>query len=233
MHIDLNADLGEGAGTDAELLKLITSASVNCGFHAADADVVRATLELAAACGVSVGAHPGYPDREHFGRREIEMPEQQVATLSFYQVGALIALARICRAEVRYLKPHGALYHQACREMEYARPLVATALLNGLAMVGLPDSMIAQAAKQICSVPFAPEGFADRRYREDGTLVPRGEPNALLIDPKDAVLQAEWLVLEKGVQTLCIHGDSPGAVDFAAAVRQMLLESGFILKAFA
>jgi UPF0271 protein len=232
MLIDLNADLGEGAGSDAALLKLITSANINCGFHAADADTVLATLELAAAADVVIGAHPGYPDREHFGRREMALAEKQVTTLAFHQVGTIAALARLGMTEIRYLKPHGALYHQACRDLDYARPLAAAAFDFGLALVGLPDSMLAAAASQI-AVAFVAEGFVDRRYRPDGTLVPRGEPNALIDDPKDAVVQAEWLVKEKNVRTLCVHGDSPGAVEFAAAVRQFLLERGFTLKAFA
>jgi UPF0271 protein len=232
MLIDLNADLGEGAGSDAALLKLITSANINCGFHAADPDAVRATLELAAAADVVVGAHPGYPDREHFGRREMTLTEKQVATLAFHQIGAIAALARLGTTEIRYLKPHGSLYHQACRDLDYARPLAAAAFDLGLALVGLPGSMLASAASQV-KVPFVAEGFVDRKYRPDGTLVPRTEPEAMIGDPKDAASQAEWLVNEKNVRTLCIHGDSPGAVEFAAAVRQCLLDRGFTLKAFA
>ena len=142
------------------------------------------------------------------------------------------ALAKLGMAELRFLKPHGALYHQACQDIRYARPLAAAAFQFGLSLVGLPDSMLMTAANQV-AVPFVAEGFVDRRYQSDGTLVPRGEPNALLRDPKDAVAQAEWLAREKKVRTLCVHGDSPGAVEFAAAVRQALLDRGFTLKAFA
>lgn len=232
MIVDLNADLGEGAGTDAALLKLVTSASVNCGFHAADAETVRATLEQAAVAGVSVGAHPGYADREHFGRREMVLESRQIATQLFHQVGALQGLARITRAELRYLKPHGALYNQACRDLAYAQPVAAAAFVNSLAVVGLPGSQLAVACGKL-SLPFFAEGFVDRRYREDGTLVPRSEANAMIHDAAEAVSQAEWLVKAKAVRTLCVHGDTPAAVEFAAKVREKLLASGFHLKAFA
>ncbi len=232
MLIDLNADLGEGAGSDAELLKIITSANVNCGFHAADPDTVRETLELAAAAGVVVGAHPGYADREHLGRREIAMTERQVATMVFHQVGALNALTRLCRVQLQYLKPHGALYHQACRDLAYAKPLVAFAFLNSFHIVGLPGSVLQTAAEKV-ALPFVAEGFVDRRYQSDGTLIPRTEANALIEDPKEAVEQAISLVQDRGVRTLCLHGDSPTAVEFAVKVRAKLSESGFILKAFA
>lgn len=232
MLIDLNADLGEGAGTDAELLKLITSANVNCGFHAADAETVRATLELAVAADVVIGAHPGYADREHFGRREMNFSSNQVATQLFHQVGALSGLLRVCRAEMRYLKPHGALYNQACRDLNYAQPVAAVAFVYSLAVVGLPDSLLSQACVKL-ALPFIAEGFIDRRYQSDGTLVPRTELNAMIHDVQEAVEQAKWLVNEKRVRTLCLHGDSPGAVEFAARVRECMLESGYTLKAFA
>jgi 5-oxoprolinase (ATP-hydrolysing) subunit A len=232
MLIDLNADLGEGAGTDAELLKHITSANVSCGFHAGDPDTVRATLELAVTAGVVIGAHPGYADRDHFGRREMTLTERQVATLAFHQVGALAALTRICRAELRYLKPHGGLYHQACRERGYARPLVAVAFLNNLHIIGLPDSALTTACEQV-AIPFVAEGYLDRRYRDDGTLVPRSEGNAIIHDVNEAVDQALMLVQTRGVRTLCVHGDTPGAVEFAAKAKAALIQKGFTLKAFA
>ena len=231
MLIDLNADLGEGTGTDAALMTLITSANVCCGFHAGDADAARATLELAAGHGVAVGAHPGYADRENFGRRELELTDRQVATLAIHQIGALVGLSRICRSYVRYLKPHGALYHQACRDPSYAKPLVAAAFLYGLSIVGLPGSQIEVAAAAV-GLPFVPEGFADRRYRPDGTLVPRSEPDAMIDDAKDAVEQVEWLVRERGVRTVCVHGDTPGAVDFARSLRESLGARGHAFGAF-
>ncbi|CAN5496660.1 5-oxoprolinase subunit PxpA [soil metagenome] len=232
MLIDLNADLGEGAGSDAELLRYITSANVSCGFHAGDPDTARTTLELAVAAGVRIGAHPGYADREHFGRREQTLTDRQVATLAFHQVGALTALTRLCRADLMYVKPHGALYNQASRDRGYARPLVAVAFLNNLSMVGLPDSMLKECCEQV-AVSFIAEGFVDRRYHDDGTLIARSEPNAVIHDVPEAVAQAEMLVRTHSIRTLCVHGDTPGAVEFAAKVKELLNARGFILKAFA
>ncbi len=232
MLIDLNADLGEGIGKDAALLTLVTSANVCCGFHAGDADTVRATLELAAQNGVAVGAHPGYADRANFGRVEQTLTDRQVATLAIHQIGALVGLSRICRSYVRYLKPHGALYHQANRDAGYAKPLVAAAFLYGLSIVGLPGSELERAAAAV-GLPFVPEGYADRRYRPDGTLVPRSEPNAMIEDADEAIAQVERLVRERGVRTVCMHGDAPGAVEFAARLRAGLAARGHAFGAFA
>jgi UPF0271 protein len=232
MDIDLNADLGEGAGTDAELMPLVTSANVSCGFHAGDPDGVRDTLDLARRNGVVVGAHPGYPDREYLGRRDLDLTDRQLGTLLFYQLGALAGLARVAGVPVRYVKPHGALYNQACRDAHFAKPVAAVAALNGLTVVGLPGSQLEAAAKAV-NVPFFAEGFADRRYRPDGSLVPRSEPGAFVDNPSDAVAQVEWLIPEKGVRTICVHGDNPEAVAFVRAVRDALLARGFTLKPFA
>lgn len=232
MDIDLNADLGEGAGCDAELMGLVTSANVCCGAHAGSPDLSRETLELAAKRGVAVGAHPGHADREHFGRREPDVTPHAVGTLCLYQVSGLAALARAAGVRVRYLKPHGGLYHQACRDDGLARAVAAVALVSGLGLVGLPGSRLAEAAGRV-NVPFTPEGFADRRYRPDGSLVPRADPGAFVHDPAEAVEQVEWLVRDRGVRTVCVHGDNPDALRFAAAVRDALLARGFTLKPFA
>lgn len=225
MQIDLNADLGEGIGIDAEMMPLITSANVCCGLHAGDAIHARAALELAAKHGVVVGAHPGYADRENFGRLEQKFSEKEVATIAIHQIGALVGLSRICRSVVRYLKPHGALYHQACRDLHYSKPLVAAGFLYGLSIMGLPGSELETAAAAV-GLPFIPEGFADRRYQADGSLVARSEPNALIQDPLEAVNQAEWLVRSRGVRSLCVHGDTPGAVEFTKAIRSRLEARG-------
>src|SRR4051812_45126929 len=142
MDIDLNCDLGEGGPHDAELLALVTSANVAGGFHAGGPAAAAATLAAAARAGVRVGAHPGFPDREHFGRRELQQTEQQTFEDTVYQVGALAGLARAAGLELTHLKPHGALYNQACRDDAYARPVVAAAELFGLAVVGLPASRL-------------------------------------------------------------------------------------------
>lgn len=231
MEIDLNADLGEGAGFDADLMALVTSANVCCGAHAGSPAVSGATLQLARAAGVAVGAHPGYPDREHFGRRELELSEYELWAECAFQTGGLVGLGAAERAGVRYVKPHGALYNRACRDRSVARAVVAAAALYKLPIVGLPGSALAAEAEGV--VPFVAEGFADRRYRPDGSLVPRTEPDAFVHEPGAAVTQVEWLVREKGVRTICVHGDNPDAVAFAKAVRAALLARGFTLKAFA
>lgn len=231
MEIDLNADLGEGAGFDAELLALVTSANVSCGGHAGDPATISETLELAKKNGVAVGAHPGYPDREHFGRRDVEPDEYGVYLLGLYQVGALATLARALDVDVRYVKPHGALYNQASRDDAVAAGVLNAAVWFDLPLVGLPGSRLAELADEE-GHPFVAEGFADRRYRPDGTLIPRTEPGAFVHDPKDAVAQVEWLVREQGVRTICVHGDNPDAVAFAAAVRAALVARGYTLKPF-
>jgi UPF0271 protein len=229
--IDLNCDLGEGCAYDAELMPLITSANIACGFHAGDPATAHAALRAAARHGVQVGAHPGFPDREHFGRRELARSEEQVFEDCAYQVGALAGLARAVGLAVRYVKPHGALYNMACRDDAYARPVVAAAALFALPVMGLPDSRLQ--AVSIGRCPFVAEGFADRRYLPDGSLVPRSRPDAFVEDPVAAVRQAKWLIQEHGVRTLCVHGDNPQAVAFVRELRAALTRQGFSLRAFA
>jgi 5-oxoprolinase (ATP-hydrolysing) subunit A len=230
MDLDLNCDLGEGCAFDAELMPLITSANVACGFHAGDASTARAALRLAARHGVQVGAHPGYADREHFGRRELDRTDDQVFEECVYQIGALAGLALAEGVTLRYLKPHGALYNQACRDDTYARPVVAAAGLFGLAVMGLPGSRLEAASAGQC--PFIAEGFADRRYRLDGSLVPRSEPDAFVTDADEAVRQVEWLLRSRGVRTLCVHGDNPHALDFVRQLRAALTKQSVNLRAF-
>lgn len=234
MELDLNADLGEGAGFDAELMPLITSANVCCGLHAGGPGEIARTLTLAHQHGVTVGAHPGYDDRANFGRREMNLSVQEILELCAYQFGALLALTTGRNMDVKYLKPHGALYNQACREAAVAESVagVAYGYCGGLPVVGLPGSAL-EAATRDRGLRFVPEGFADRRYRPDGSLVPRTEPDAFIGDPAEAVAQVEWLVRDRGVRTVCVHGDNPAAVAFTTAVRAGLLARGFTLKAFA
>jgi UPF0271 protein len=230
MEIDLNCDLGEGCPFDAELMPLITSANVACGFHAGDPATARAALEAARRHGVHVGAHPGFADREHFGRRELARTEEQVFDDCVYQLGALFGLARAAGLAVRYVKPHGALYNMACRDDAYARPVVAAADLFGLPVMGLPASRLQVQCLDRCR--FVAEGFADRRYEPDGSLVPRSRPDAFVEGPEEAVQQAEWLIRERGVETLCVHGDNPQAVAFVRTLREALRARGFVLRAF-
>ena len=231
MEIDLNCDLGEGGPSDDELLGLVTSANIACGGHAGDPATAFQTLSLAARYGVRAGAHPSFIDRENFGRRELERTEQQVFEDCVYQVGALTGLARAVGRPLTHLKPHGALYGLACRDDNYARPIVAAAQLFGLSLLGLPGSRLEVLSAGRCH--FVAEGFADRRYLPDGSLVPRTRPEAFVEDLAEAVRQVEWLVTVKGVRTVCVHGDNPHAVAYVRELRAALLRQGVTLQAFA
>jgi UPF0271 protein len=231
MELDLNSDLGEGCGLDGELMPLITSANIACGFHAGDPVIARATLQGALKHGVQAGAHPGFADREHFGRRELVRTEQEIYADCVYQIGALMALAKAVGTTIRHIKAHGALYNMACRDDAYARPLVAAADFFGLPLVGLPGSRLEALCAGRC--PFVAEGFADRRYLPDGSLVPRSRPDAFIEDPGEAVRQVEWLVRQCTVRTICVHGDNPQAVAFVRELREALTRQGFVLRAFA
>lgn len=232
MQIDLNCDLGEGEPFDAELMPLITTANVACGFHAGSPREALVTLQLAARFGVRVGAHPSFPDRENFGRREMDRSVLATLTDSVYQVGALVGLAKIFGMTITHVKPHGALYNMACRDDATAFPVVLTAGTFGLPLMGLPGSSVESVCK-VQGVRFIAEGFADRRYRPDGSLVPRTESGAFVETPEEAVTQAEWLIRDRGVRSLCVHGDNPEAVAFARALRLTLEQRGFEIRAFA
>jgi UPF0271 protein len=229
MNIDLNCDLGEGFPFDAELMALITSANVCCGAHAGNAETSLATLHLAARHGVQVGAHPGFRDPEHFGRRELDLSEEQINQECSAQIAFLDNLAREAGVALRYVKPHGGLYNKACRDDAVARPVISAVAATGLALMGLPGSRLQALSAGRC--PFIAEGFADRRYLPDGTLVPRTRPDAFVEDPEEAVRQAEGL-LQRGVQTLCVHGDNPRAIEFVRALRQALLQHGHTIAPF-
>jgi 5-oxoprolinase (ATP-hydrolysing) subunit A len=231
MELDLNSDLGEGCGLDAELMPLITSANICCGFHAGDAARAHAALELAARHGVQVGAHPGFADREYFGRRTLALSESAIFELCVYQIGALAGLAKAVGIPLRYVKPHGALYNQACRDDAVARPIVQAAKLMQLPVMALPGSRLEALCLGDCG--FIAEGFADRRYLPDGTLVPRTDADAHVHEVEAAVAQANWLLRERGVRTLCVHGDNPKALDFVRGLRDAFLRRGLTLRAFA
>jgi UPF0271 protein len=231
MEIDLNCDLGEGCPHDAQLMPLITSANIACGFHAGDAPTAQAALTLAARHGVHAGAHPGLPDREHFGRIELPRSGDEVFADCIYQIGGLAALARAAGTALCHVKPHGALYNRACRDDAWARPVVEAAALFGLPLLGLPGSRLEAHSAGRC--PFVAEGFADRRYRPDGTLVPRSEPDAFVEDAEEAVRQALWLYRQRGVRTLCVHGDNTHALDFVRRLRDALTQQGIALRPFA
>jgi UPF0271 protein len=229
--LDLNCDLGEGSPHDAELMPLITTASVACGFHAGDAPTALATIRLAARHGVRVGAHPAFPDREHFGRRELERSPDDVLADCLYQIGALEGLSALAGTRLSHVKPHGALYNMAMRDERLAGAVIEAAERFSLPLLGLPGSRL----EALCAgrVRFIAEGFADRRYREDGSLVPRAQPDAMIETPAAAAEQALVLLQRGAVRTLCVHGDNPGAVQFVREVRQRLLEQGVAIRSFA
>ena len=229
--IDLNADLGEGFPNDRALLDLVTSASISCGAHAGTPHAIRRTLRDAADRGVLIGAHPGYPDREGFGRREQELTTGEVIDLLMSQITALNTLAAEVGAQVRYLKPHGALYNQAQREPDVARAVAEAASILGLPLLGQPGTVLESLAHEQ-AVVFIAEGFPERRYRPDGSLVPRSEPGASLHQPHEIEEQAIRLLCEGRFATLCIHGDEPCAVTTAALVRQVLSARGISVRPF-
>ncbi len=248
LKIDLNCDMGEMPeaitdGTQEALMRSITSANVACGGHAGDEGTMRTTIQQAMRYGVAVGAHPGYADRENFGRMELKMPSDQVANSVYEQVQALARVAESCGARLVHVKPHGALYNQAVKNRELAR-----AIAEGVArwnrqvvLVGLAGSAMLEVFRE-AGFTVAAEAFADRRYEPDGTLRSRKFEDALIRDPESAARQALGMV-ERGVvkssdgsevavaaQTICIHGDTPGAQAIAAEVARVLRESGVILS---
>jgi 5-oxoprolinase (ATP-hydrolysing) subunit A len=229
LAIDLSADLGEGCAWDAELLRLVSSASISCGAHAGDDEGIVRTLSLARSLGVTVGAHPGYLDREGFGRRERVIAANAVTSLVVEQVEHLMTLADGAGVVLRFVKPHGALYNQAQRDPELARGLVEAARTLGLALFGLPDSEVAKAAAE-SDVGYVAEGFADRGYRDDGSLIPRGGPGANLTDSGLIAEQVIRLVRSDRIRTLCIHGDAPGCVALATITRDTLHRHGVAIR---
>ena len=246
MLLDLNADVGEECGDDAALIPLLTSASVACGGHAGDAAVMRRTLEFCLRHGVTAGAHVSYPDREHFGRRELGLSGAEITAATLEQLRALAAVAQAVGVPLRYLKAHGALYNRMADDAE-AADAVLSALKGfdpGLALLTLPGSLADEHARQQ-GVTAVGEAFADRGYRDDGRLMPRSEPGAVITDAEAVAARALRLAregimpsvsgreLRPGARSLCLHGDTPGAVLLARAVRQTLMEAGVELRAFA
>ncbi|MBI4264270.1 MAG: LamB/YcsF family protein [Acidobacteria bacterium] len=249
MRIDLNADVGESsasssAGPDAELMAQITSANVACGFHAGDPGRMRATVALAREHGVAVGAHPGFPDPEGFGRRELQFSPRDVEDFVVYQVGALAAIAAAEGVRLQHVKPHGALFNMAARDAALAEAIArATATIDrAMILFGLPRSELVAAGARV-GLRTAREAFADRTYRADGTLVPRQETGAVLVDPETVVRRVVRMVRDGVVEaidgthvpldvdTVCVHSDTPGAAALAARIRAALVEAGVEVKA--
>lgn len=236
--MDLNADLGEGFGAwrltdDEALLEIVTSANIACGFHAGDPLIMNRVCEHAAALGVTIGAQVSYRDLAGFGRRRMDVEPDALTADVLYQLGALDAFARAHGTRVRYVKPHGALYNTAADDpgQAFAVARAVQSYPADLALLGLPDSALAQAAENE-GIPFVAEGFADRAYTPDGRLVPRSEPGAVHTSEETVVEQALTLARGGEVRSLCLHGDTPGAVDLAHAVRAALAEAGVRLAPF-
>lgn len=249
--VDLNSDLGEGFGVwtlgdDEALLDVVSSANVACGFHAGDPDILRRVCARAVERGVAVGAQVGYRDLAGFGRRSIDVEPASLVNDVLYQLGALDAFARVAGGRVRYVKPHGALYNRIVADERQAAAVVeAVALYDAsLPLLGLPGSAVLRLAAA-AGLVAVPEAFADRGYTGAGTLVPRSAPGALLHDPAAVAARVVRLVTtgavrsEDGVEvpvaarSICVHGDSPGAVAMAVAVQEALLEAGVEIRAFA
>jgi 5-oxoprolinase (ATP-hydrolysing) subunit A len=243
--IDLNADLGEGIGDDAGLLQVVTSANVACGFHAGDPATMQSVCRLAVTHRVAVGAQVSYRDREGFGRRFINVDPDELTADVLYQLGALDAVARHCGTRVAYLKPHGALYNRAVNDELHAAAVVAAVqdYDQKLHVLGLPNSRLLALA-DAAGLPQVPEAFVDRAYTAAGTLVPRGEPGAVLTDPDEVVAQAvrmavsgqvvavDGTVVPVSARSLCVHSDTPGALALAIRVREALVMSGVTIAPF-
>ena len=233
--IDLNSDLGEGAGFDDELLALVTSANIACGFHAGDADTMKRTITAAQSRGVAVGAHPSLFDRENFGRTELAVRPEQVFEAVVYQIGVFQAIAESVGVRPNHIKPHGALYNMAARDAALAEAVVkAVASADRTLLLFAPNESALASAARNGGLSVVAEVFADRNYLSDGSLVPRTRPDALLHDPEEAAVRVVRMLREGKVtsvdgndaeiraETVCVHGDTPDAVKFARALRRHL-----------
>ncbi|MCH5362043.1 5-oxoprolinase subunit PxpA [Escherichia fergusonii] len=244
MKIDLNADLGEGCASDAELLTLVSSANIACGFHAGDAQTMQASVREAVKNSVAIGAHPGFPDRENFGRTAMQLPPETVYAQTLYQIGALAAITHAEGGVMRHVKPHGMLYNQAAKDPQLADAIAKAvhACDPALILVGLAGSELIRAGKHY-GLTTRQEVFADRGYQADGSLVPRSQPGALIEDEEQSLAQTlemvqngrvksitgEWTPVE--AHTVCLHGDGEHALAFARRLRAAFLERGIAVQA--
>ncbi|HEX2698401.1 MAG TPA: 5-oxoprolinase subunit PxpA [Anaerolineales bacterium] len=245
MNIDLNCDMGESfggykLGDDETVMPFITSANIACGLHAGDPLVMQKTIRLAKKYGVAIGAHPGWPDLQGFGRREMNLSPEEAEAFVLYQIGALAAFARAEGVELRHVKPHGALYNQAAKDRSLADTIAHAVrrFSNDLILVGLAGSSLIQAGMD-AGLRVATEGFPDRNYNADGTLRSRKEPNAIIESPEEVAVHAVRLAKEGidfsghrvKVDTLCLHGDNIHAAENAKSVREALSKAGIQLQA--
>jgi UPF0271 protein len=242
--VDLNADLGEGAGHDHELLALVTSANIACGFHAGDAETMRRSIETARDRKVAVGAHPSLFDRENFGRKELSVRSDEIFDAVVYQLGIFQAIADATGVCPNHVKPHGALYNMAVRDRELADAIGrAIAKIDTKLILFAPQNSALARGGTANGLRIAHEVFADRNYLSDGSLVPRTRSDALLHDPKEAAARVVRMLRDGRVksvdgadvdvraETVCVHGDTPGAVDFARVLKSRLEEENVSLRA--
>ena len=245
--LDINCDMGESFGAwrmgdDEAILRHVTSANIACGFHAGDPDVMLATVRAAANAGVAVGAHPGLPDLQGFGRRAMAMSAAEVYALTVYQVGAMLGVTRAVGVPLHHVKTHGALYNMTARDVALATA-VAEAVRDVApgTLVYVANANMAVAARE-AGLPVANEVYADRSYQDDATLTPRSMPHAMIEDVEVSIAQVRRMVLDRSVvalsgkavpiaaDTLCIHGDQPGAVVFAEQIRKALAADGIAVR---
>jgi UPF0271 protein len=237
--IDLNCDMGEGYDNDEVLLDHVSSANIACGFHAGNVETMKRTAELALKKGVAIGAHPGFPDRENFGRTNMDLSPDQVFDLVSEQIAAMQDICREIGAELHHIKPHGALYNMAAKDPDLAAAIARAVrdLDADLTVYGLSGSLLIGEAQK-CGLKTSSEVFADRTYAADGSLTPRSQPNALITDSEKSIDQVIHILLNGSViatngeevsidaDTVCIHGDGPHAVDSAIAIRERLEQEG-------
>jgi UPF0271 protein len=249
LKIDLNCDMGEsfGAwkmGADAELMSLVSSINVACGFHAGDAQIMRETVQMAIEKGVAIGAHPSYPDLQGFGRREMNFSAEEVFDIVLYQVSALKGICEAFGTKLHHVKPHGALYNSAAKNSETAAAIASAvkAIDGNLIFYGLSNSFLISEAEK-AGLKTASEVFADRTYQPDGNLTARSESGALIDETEKACAQVLEMILTQTVtaqngdkvslkaETICIHGDGERALEFAGAIRQKLIEHEIAIRA--
>ena len=242
-YIDLNCDLGEGAGNDTAIMPYISSANIACGFHAGDEHTMRQTIRTAKKYKVAIGAHPSYPDRVHFGRQEMDLSDSQIYTLIYEQLSILDAIAKEEDVVLNHVKPHGALYNQAAKDMRLAT-IIANAVNDfdpRLKLVGLSESCLVTAAAA-AGLQSINEVFADRTYTDNGHLTARTQANAMITTEEESIQQVLQMVLKGTVtstlgktiairaETICLHGDGPHAAAFAKRIYAVLQEKGIVLK---
>jgi len=237
MKIDLNADIGEGCAGESELFPLVTSVNIACGFHAGDASVMLASVRQALKAGVAIGAHPSFPDRENFGRTAMQLPAETVYAQMIYQIGALKTMVESEGGLLRHVKPHGMLYNQSARDAVLAEAIARAvkAIDPALVLVGLAGSESVRIARQL-GLTTREEVFADRGYQDDGSLVPRGQPGALIETEEHAIAQTLEMVqrgrvhslkgkwVDVRAETVCLHGDGAHALNFARRLREAFAE---------